>query len=251
MRVLAGLMGLTLGFVALSSCTAVLGIHRAELDEDAGTSSTSSGTSSVTGGNTAPQVCTMPAENCSACLQASCAGPTNACLADQACRRSLEAYATCLGKNCVEDHAGDCAEKIIEPDMGNALGLCLAGACASKCRPGRPVSRCELFCRCMQNNCDSDFKSGLGADIAACMKMCDPSWTERDVNCRWTHCEFALIDPIHCSHAMFAPDKCNEVPVAKRADPCLDGQETGFACQTDSQCCSKSCVGGTVCGGKQ
>jgi hypothetical protein len=255
MRALAGLTGwsLALAVVALSNCTAVLGIHKAELDDGGTPGGGSTGTSSsATGGNyTPPPVCTTPAESCSACLQTNCPGPANACLADHDCRKSLEAYATCLGQDCT-DQAGDCAEMIKAPDMGIDLGLCIVGdQCKSKCSPGRPVSRCELFCSCMQHLCNNDFKSGLGNDIATCVSMCEPSWTDRDVNCRWNHCEFAMVDPVHCSHAMFAPDKCNEVPVDKRSKPCFDGFETGYPCQFDKQCCSKSCVGGTACAGIQ
>jgi hypothetical protein len=227
--------------LALAGCTAVLGIHRAEPD-DAGSPPTTSSAATTTGtsgtgGSAVDAGCALVATDCSACLKANCTASISECLGDSECRRSLEAYAKCLPASCIDP--GTCAEKKIS---NLDLGLCLVEKCPTECRKGRIISRCETYCACMKNACATDFGAALGGDDG-CMASCAGLRTERDVYCRWTHCEYAVKDPaLHCPHAIGTNDICNAVAPDKRSVcPGLSGSESGFPCQLPSDCCSKTC----------
>src|SRR6266851_1215737 len=91
--------------LALSGCTAVLGIHPAELDDGG-----AAGSVGVAGGSSTKQ-CTIPPTGCSACLMTSCTLDATDCLGDSDCRSSLEAYANCLPVDCKDDAPPNhCAE---------------------------------------------------------------------------------------------------------------------------------------------
>jgi hypothetical protein len=177
------------------------------------------------------------ADGCSACLRSNCTAAMNNCLANVDCRRSLDAYAKCLPSSCVDD--GDhCAEGISDVD----LGLCMKAKCSTPCGGGAAVSRCELYCACMKNDCPSQFAGPLRGTDASCLSACG-GLHERDIDCRWKHCEFAGATnstATHCPHATGENDVCNSVPKVDR-HVCLTGTESGYPCMAASECCSGKC----------
>jgi hypothetical protein len=236
--------------LAAASCTAVLGIHRAELEEDAGatpagtttgtTSSSGSGTTTGAGGSGAAAGCGVVAQDCSACLKTNCTVSMTACLGDSECRRSLDAYGKCLTASCV-DTGNRCAEGNIS---NQDIALCTIQKCSSECGAGRLVSRCELYCACMKSSCGTDFGASLGGTDEKCLTACLALRTERDVDCRWSHCEYAALPngaSTHCPHAIAVPDDVCNVGITTKPTTCLTKKETGFPCQVPSECCTQSC----------
>jgi hypothetical protein len=172
----------------------------------------------------------------------------SACLADTDCRASLDAYARCLGKDCLDNEAKDCTE--MKLGLGTPLtkdvALCVLGDCSTACAKGTLAGKCDLYCACMQNYCGSDF-STRWSSTAECLAKCN-GLPARDADCRWSHCEYARYAPeFHCPHAVATPtDVCNSV-LAPRRQACLDRQESGFPCKVSSNCCSSNCSSGLVC----
>ncbi len=227
-------------FVLLSGCTAVLGIHSAELVDDTGGWGTGSGTTSSTGtgnaSNNDDSCGTAPAPDCSNCLAMTCKSALDACLTKADCRSALNDYAKCLDKDCVDTMS--CAEAI--GAVNQSLMTCIAGACSSKCGNSRVVSRCEIYCGCMQNICPSQFGSPLGGSLANCMNACG-TLTDHDADCRSNHCEFAALSTDsarHCDHAVGGSGLCTP---QHAPNACFGKKETGFPCSKSSECCSSSC----------
>jgi len=238
-------------FALLSGCTAVLGIHSAELDDSvSGTSTgTSSGSGVITGG-TQPKHCTTVAMGCGDCLRGNCPAAIDACLADPICRVDLDNYGKCLPEGCVDDAKTTCAESFTNAHP--AVGLCMFGEkmCSPACGKGT-VDRCELYCGCMPGSCVDAF-GVLGNSRASCMVACS-QLQERDKNCRWNHCEFAGVNAAagarHCPHALpttMLDDVCNGAPPPK-AGTCLAGAEPGFPCHENKECCHNECPSDQVC----
>jgi hypothetical protein len=234
--------------LALSGCTAVLGIQPAELS-DGGTT----GSVGTAGGSSSGKQCNIPPTGCSACLMASCTTAATDCLGNSECRRSLDAYATCLPADC-KDSMNHCAETYLVTAASQTyhyaeqLAGCMFDHCSALCTVGPLVSKCELYCACMQSFCSQDFASTLGGTTAQCLTNCG-KLTEGDANCRWSHCEYARLSAVtHCPHAIAYPiDVCNAVEPAQR-HVCAAGRESGYPCDPgqDSECCSSHCIG-SVC----
>ena len=227
-------------FVLLSGCTAVLGIHSAELVDDTGGWGTSSGTASSTGtGNRSNNdpVCSIdPSPACSDCLATSCKSAMDACLTKADCRTALGDYAKCLDKAC--DDTMSCAEAI--GMVNKSLMTCIAGTCSSKCVKSRVVSQCELYCGCMQSSCETFTSPSLGGTFASCMAACG-TLTPHDADCRSNHCEFAAVstDPTrHCNHAIGADNLCTPLHAP---NACFGAKEKGFPCHIAKDCCSGKC----------
>jgi hypothetical protein len=233
----------SLAVLVLGGCTMVLGIHKAEQDTGStistGTGSTGTGSGSGSGG------CKTVAQECLSCLKSRCAADTADCLKDTDCRRSLDSYNGCLDSNC-KDNAS-CLENRIS---NQGVSLCIHDTCNVECSDGTALSRCDLYCACMESSCASNFGTELGGSIENCMAKCKQWTLDRDVKCRWTHCEFAAhsaADAItHCPHAAGNPDVCI-VPMSTPVHVCATGGETGFPCSVGRDCCSGMCLSG-VCG---
>jgi hypothetical protein len=236
-------------FVLMSGCTAVLGIHSAELVDDTGGWGTSSGTASSTGtghpSNNDPVCSIDPSPACSECLANSCRLAVDSCLAKTNCRAALNDYAKCLDDAC-EDKK-DCAEPI--GLASQTLSDCIVRTCAPQCGKSRAVSQCELYCGCMQSICDNF--STLGTTFADCIARCG-TLTAHDADCRSNHCEFAAVstDPIrHCDHAVGgngSPGSTTSPPLCTSQhapNACFGKKESGFPCLLAKECCSGKCEG--------
>ena len=208
-----------LALFALGGCTMVLGIHKAERDDavsmtgGAGSSSGAAGSGSVAPPR--PRGCEPVAKGCSACLMANCPGEVTACLGDEPhCGPALDAYARCLGSDCMDDVNGR-----PDPDVSCAEGLAMSASsglaqCIKDCGPActfrDPLSNCDLYCGCMQSECSvdrdrmkdpaSEFNVTLGGTIETCLQQCN-AVTEPKAKCQRVHCEFAQYDLNHCKHA--------------------------------------------------
>lgn len=233
---------LALCLALLPACTQVLGFERAKL-EDAGAAG-AAGTSEPAGsGDVNPDrgsdTCQQePLPECETCLRG-CGGAVQACTSDGDCRTELSTYAFCLGRQCSRSQE-DCIFELDPPDLRECVSEC-AVACARTAL----VSLCELHCACMADVCMSE-------GVEDCMATCRNAPAEL-MACRYNHCDFAShqVDTartLHCRHASNALPACasyEEVPLDDRTT-CLDRQESLWACNVSSDCCSDDCRSG-VC----
>jgi hypothetical protein len=219
----------------LPACTAVLGIHRADLD-DGGMSAPSGGFGGSTMATGSKSKCETAAPSCSACLKASCPSDTTDCLESSDCRKSLNAYGECLHSDC-EDEGQTCAEQKLSGGTQSSENIanCLFANCLNPCAKSAVVSKCELYCSCIQDLCSSGFTTMQG-----CLDNCSAQ-DPRSMDCRWVHCEYAAIDATtHCPHALATNDVCKQA-LAPTAQTCLNGNESGFPCNKSADCCSGIC----------
>jgi len=235
----------------LSGCTAVLGIHSAELDDSVGGlgTGTSTGSGIITGGTQTKHCTTVVAAGCVDCLREKCPTAINECLSESSCRVALDGYGKCLPETCVDEMK--CAESL-GMDYP-AVGLCMVtpSMCSSSCGKGI-VDRCDLYCGCMKSACPTYGGALIGTTYESCMAACS-QFTERDKNCRWNHCEFASVSAEaaarHCPHAIPTnqmDDVCNGAPPIK-PNTCLVGSEPGFPCHTKDECCHNDCPADQIC----
>ena len=229
--------------VVLSACNAILGMEHARLDEGV-----SSGTGGTPGAQFVPprgsallaaaqkRACSQGANAaCVDCLQ-NCTG-YDECLSNGDCRGSIDGYAYCLGKTCSVD-AEECLFGLDSP-----IKTCL-NSCKKDCVKSTVASPCELYCGCMDEFCVTYLKGG------SCVEECE-SWPLEVQLCRRGHCEYASdgigADGVdHCLHANGDRDVCNGVaPVQEPRDAaCLGLQLSGWACKSQNECCSKTCLDG-------
>jgi hypothetical protein len=236
-RVVAGC--LVIGFVALQSCTAVLGMERATLDL--------SGDGSVTVESTSP--CTAPpTADCTGCLELKCGTSYANCIADSACRRRLDDYALCIGNGC---HG-------ISPECLNTLDSSLTtcvGQCASSCGGTTLATPCDLYCACMPV-CDTAAFQAANPTMPVlkgqdCLTKCaEDSKMPGLVPCLRSHCELGKGAVNHCFHATGEDPLCQEAltsGVAQDPAKCLGLNLSGWYCDKDDECCSGDCVGTGAC----
>ncbi|HEV8548380.1 MAG TPA: hypothetical protein VGQ57_05110, partial [Polyangiaceae bacterium] len=195
---LAALVGIT---SAVVGCNAVLGIDQAELDEGSSTA----GKPGVAAGK--GSFVSMPTDDCSACMQANCTPPLQACLADATCRAKLTYYdSTCI--TLANADPGTCREGLSVPGLSTGVANCLTANCASQCGASPLVDACDLYCNCM------GAAGGCGTSIAECSANCT-AWRVRPgmLDCVLSHCEAAVESTtpanhdMHCSHARRAQNQ--------------------------------------------
>jgi hypothetical protein len=237
---------LTVGFVGLQSCTAVLGMERATLDLSADGSAGGSGNVP----NTLPKKtnrCTEPpTTTCTACLTRNCGADYEGCLNDHDCRVKLREYAFCLGDTCQVNSLEDCANENLDPGLADC-----AATCQTECRGTMLASPCAHYCGCMpvcaagiyaQQHPEAPALTG-----ADCLKTCEEQFTPVMADCLRSHCEFAdassAADDVlmHCEHATGIARVCANAAPPDPRRLCLALYESGWACDSLSQCCSKRC----------
>lgn len=223
------LIGLACALTALTACTQVLGLERAELEQGGAGESGASGATAPRSVPLPGFVCEeAPLPACASCLQ-SC-GVIEPCVADEDCRLDLDSYAGCLGTRCNADQE-QCALQIDDVDLFDCLR-----DCADDCVQTRLVAPCELYCACMEQFCASE------RDVVGdCMDTCQALPAEiRD--CRRDHCEWGKGQGLHCQHASDRTPIC--MPATDGPELCGAGKERTWACDEDSECCSQDCGDG-------
>jgi len=191
--------------------------------------------------------CNMPSTSCAKCFDDNCGKALGDCLGDQACRKVLNAYRSCLGASC--NNTG-CLE-LLQP-VSELLGDCIQTECWD-CM-GKPiVEMCDLYCACMQDQlpkssetCESydlsqgqDPPSWSAGDLATCQVECQ-KLSLTSASCRWSHCELAVSGevPTHCRHAVSSLN----CPLQQELGTCTDRRPGGFGCTAPSDCCSGVCA---------
>jgi hypothetical protein len=222
--------------VAFSACNGVLGIEQATLDD------TATGDELATCERTAradPDLECIPATSaCEDCLASSCsAGLVTECVGDARCRQTLVNYRLCIWEDC-RDEGGDCGGCVGGSPLADELGRCIRG-CSAECDGSGIASLCEIYCKCMEQNCGPDWVSSCEADC-----MARPTWK---THCWWEHCERATSPSSqHCGHATTRDDACGtkrgpaevcDYPLKWDSSPCDDGAE----------CCSTVCNAAGIC----
>jgi hypothetical protein len=229
------LFGVLLCWCAMPACTAVLGMDRAELEQNGGAGGTGGLATGGTAGTGGTVGCPHATQQCLDC-QMGCSAARDACIADNAlsinCRKALREYADCLPAGCSDD--GNCVEALTTSSSVTVRGMgdCLLN-CASACDGSPAASTCELYCSCMSNVCPTQF--ARWPTVTACMTACE-GWGAKTSLCRLQHCEVALPYPNagHCPHASGDVDAC---AIVTDTNICLVGAEPGFPCQVDADCC--------------
>jgi hypothetical protein len=239
-------LALAVGLVVLPACTSVLGMERADLDENIGAAGAGgvggAGGASGTGGTqtTSLSECTQTSDECRACLN-SCGVYRDDCLRDRTCREAVDRFGICLRSPCADD--GRCADRMRtevanSPVLNSALRLldCFRDECSATggpCTGKTLVSKCERYCACMQHNCSPQFASW--GSVEACLTAC-ADLPERDRDCRGDHCEFGADDSVHCRHAVAEEglDQCSSTPTPRL---CLDRSDIGGPCEAPDDCC--------------
>lgn len=230
-----------LALVVLQSCTAVLGMDRATLDESADASTGNNP------GNTTPtnSACTTPPMSaCTDCLKTNCGTAYANCIADSDCRvNQLDAYAYCLGDTCNSRTSEECAlEYLMDPTLKNCLSL---SKCASDCHGTTLASLCDLYCGCL-SSCDTEEwrlnhpETPIPSTESCLTKCATDSTTPGFVECLRDHCEYGQGDLVHCEHAMGIRPACDRAPSMPSAG-CLGLSESGWACNSPGECCSMQC----------
>jgi hypothetical protein len=223
---------LTIGLVALQSCTAVLGMERATLEAD----------ETVRLESNVP--CSQaPTADCSACIEQNCGTAYAVCFGNLACRSALDSYARCVGEDC-DGTPGACKSKL-DP----SLEQCIVG-CAGECTGTALATQCELYCSCMES-CDGVVAGVLTGPT--CVENCTTNLSRPGlVECLRTHCDFSKIDPPrHCAHATGADPVCETALNSTEPRPspgaCLGLGLRGWFCNADAECCSGDCIGTGAC----
>jgi hypothetical protein len=223
--------------LAVPACAQVLDLERAQLEAEP-QQETAPSLTGLGGVPTQGAACeTAPAPACVQCWQRECEDTRERCAADPDCRLELDKYAICLGRRCTGEQES-CYMNLVDPELRS----CLA-ACADDCGQSAIVSPCELYCGCMASYCADEVAALASWD---CMATCqDLDAPIRD--CRRNHCEFGLGAAHHCMHASDRLHVClsqQELGAEARTSPCLDGNESTWACDHDSDCCSEVCTSG-------
>ena len=225
---------------ATQSCTAVLGMERAELEL--------SGDGAVPIVSTSP--CTdAPTTDCTDCLEQQCGTSYANCIGDPACRVKLDDYALCIGDQC-HGVSPECLKT-----LPSSLTGCVSG-CAGQCGTTTLATPCDLYCACMPQ-CDTpDFQASNPTKPVltgqACITQClSDSATPGLVPCLRSHCELGKGAVNHCKHATGEDPVCIKALTSglPAQDPgvCLTRRERGWFCESDTQCCSGDCVGTGAC----
>ena len=228
------LFALGFGIATLPACTAVLGMERAELDEGVGAGG-GAGAGGSGGAISATKACKNdPVPGCTSCLETapSCSGVFQECAGNFECRIALDDFAQCLTARCDAD-LESCSSR-----LPRNLQACLS-FCPQQCARTNAVSQCELYCGCMRD-CPSE-----QALLGDCLTTCK-SWPSEVRDCRRDHCEWGHGALNHCQHASGALNVClssTDLPPSQRK-VCTNGQESTWACDLDSDCCSGSCRDG-------
>jgi hypothetical protein len=240
----------------LGGCNSVLGIEEAH-DRDAGSS---------TGPLEVPVAsCDAPKGDCSSCFvsatpgvgePAPCATSWGNCVADKDCRTDLNEYRGCLG--------GKCSNKACSAQLKTTLGQDLAKCVTTECKQcdgaSAWASMCDLYCACMEaplpatagaatceayDTASKELMWPMGS-TAECTKACLALKDLTSVNCRWSHCELAVLGetPQHCEHAV-SSDRC---PLGRTIDgQCTTKRLDGWGCESSTQCCSNDCNANHIC----
>jgi hypothetical protein len=229
------------------ACVQVLGLEDAKLDEN----DASGGSSATNSGGVArsPLSCSSnpgpscpceqaPSSSCTSCLEG-CGSDWEECVGDAECRSELEEYGFCLGQRCDADPE-PCAFDFVRPMVRNCVLRC-----AAACPRTQLVSECALYCACMADICASE-------QFENCMTTCSELPAEV-TTCRRLHCVLAGLTSgegrtLHCQHASNTQPACQDYDERPEEDRevCLDGNESTWPCNVDSECCSEVCLDG-VC----
>lgn len=243
-RVVAGCLGFTVAFVALQSCTAVLGMERATLEVSTDGSAAPGSGGGSGGFNSKSTACTdPPSPDCVDCLNQNCSDAYSGCILDRDCRASLDQYALCVGARC-NGTVEQCATTALP--TGSPLMGCLS-TCETRCTGTALASPCDLFCGCIPSCDNPDFHAAdpgtpvlTGSD---CMTQCKKdSATPGFVECLRSHCEFGNGRVVHCEHATNVNPVCDNLGPPRGPAICLGKREEGWYCEKPSECCSGHCV---------
>jgi hypothetical protein len=228
----------------LGGCNAVLGIDEARPREDG---------SSQSGRLAVPvKSCNAPRPSCATCATAGdqCGPVLATCLDVRVCREALNQYRGCLGGKCSDDADGTCFAEL-EASAASDVAQCIKTECATCVGVSPLIDMCDLYCGCMQQECDTVLQSQgnldwVAGDAASCREACLLMDDLPSTHCRWTHCEIKNLttSPQHCTHAVSDANCPRAVVVAAQ---CTDRSLTGWACAADGDCCSKNCGDDHIC----
>jgi hypothetical protein len=238
---------LAFAVVLLPACTSVLGMEEAKLDNGgaaasgggagggAGGAGGSAGLGGPRGVPRSGTACEQdPGPACTECLETNCSSALEACVGSTSCRTTLDKFAACLGPTCSAEQE-TCTFGIDDPELRRCMG-----SCSTACGGVTIASQCELYCACMAQ-CPAET-----AQIGNCLTTCAALPAEVRI-CRRDHCEYQPGDPLHCRHASGRLDVCksfSQQPKPSRTT-CLDGKESTWACNDDTECCSNNCLDGS------
>lgn len=242
---------LAVGFVALQSCTAVLGMERAELDPSIDTAGGGSGNVPTTPRGKTNRCKALPKDGCTACLQDKCGTDYDTCVGDRACRVTLDKYAFCLGDNCQRVPLEDCANDNLDPGMAACVALC-----QTECRATTLVDPCTLYCGCMPTCAVGKYAQvhpdKLPLTGSQCLDTCRSENKPTLYECLRRHCDFAAAasndddQQMHCEHATRIQPVCEDATPTPPTALCLALSENGWPCKEPGECCSGNC-GSNVC----
>ena len=234
-----GAFGLLLG-----GCNAVLGIDEARPREGGGP---------ATGRLAVPvKSCNAPLPACGTCATSGdqCGPVVAACLDLQECREAVNQYRACLGSKCSDDAEGTCFAEL-EAGVAGDVAQCIAGECGSCVGKSPLVDMCDLYCACMEQECETVLQSEgkltwQPGNPASCRQICLTLNDLPSTHCRWTHCEIKKLtgSPRHCGHAVSEQNCPTAISVAAQ---CTDRSLTGWACGGNQDCCSNNCGDDHIC----
>jgi hypothetical protein len=246
-RVIVGSAALV--FIALQSCTAVLGMERATLEVSTDGSAGGSGNAPNTSHPKTHFCKEPPTSDCTTCLRQNCPSDYDNCINDVDCRAKLDAYALCLGNTCLVRTLEDCGNENLDP----TLAYC-AATCTRDCTGTTLVDPCTLYCACMPT-CATGVYAQTHPEAPAvtgnpCLDKCRSDNKPALAECQRKHCDFAAIAEaasdddywlMHCEHATGVPQPvCPDTP-PNPSRLCLGLSESGWPCDKLSQCCSNRC----------
>jgi hypothetical protein len=152
---------------------------------------------------------------CSACVATNCCNEYQACEANAACRRALDAYNGCI-QRLGRAEAATCSETFgTDPNpAARNLASCafvkvsgpavVPGRCAAPCEHGPIIDdACAAYCDCMKQSCQ------MTMNPSACPTACAELKPEQ-IRCRTYHCFLgSKTNPeVHCEHAVGHLNTC-------------------------------------------